>query len=385
MWLRDWLRAARLRRDARPQHHRRQRQDLRRRARRERRARARATPWYLEDTADFGLGMPDELPLATDRSREIVRFIEELVDARPRLRGGGRRLLPGRELSRATAASPASGPIRSRSRSRARSRRICATSRSGRRPSRRGHGWDSPWGRGRPGWHIECSAMAEETFGPGVRDPRRRARPRLPTPRERARAVARARPRVRAHLDAQRDARSFGGEKMSKSLGNDVTLRNVLDTWGREVAAVFFLGAHWRKPIDFGDEVLVQARRRSILPRRLLGAARGRGRGDDPRRGARRRARRRLQHSGGARSLSRVARSRGVGVVALGARSVRPRVDRPGRGGAGGARGARGAAARGARREGLRGADRLRDEIAAAGWEVRDVAEPPGYRLVRHS
>ena len=46
----------------------------------------------------------------------------------------------------------------------------------------------------------------------------------------------------------------FGGEKMSKSLGNDVSIRNVLDTWGREVALLFFMTAHWRKPIDFTDD-----------------------------------------------------------------------------------------------------------------------------------
>jgi cysteinyl-tRNA synthetase len=47
---------------------------------------------------------------------------------------------------------------------------------------------------------------------------------------------------------------------MSKSLGNDVSIRNVLDTWGREVALLFFMTAHWRKPIDFTDETLGQAR-----------------------------------------------------------------------------------------------------------------------------
>jgi cysteinyl-tRNA synthetase len=52
----------------------------------------------------------------------------------------------------------------------------------------------------------------------------------------------------------------FSGEKMSKSLGNDVSLRNVLDTWGREVVLLFFMTAHWRKPIDFTDETLEQAK-----------------------------------------------------------------------------------------------------------------------------
>ena len=72
-----------------------------------------ATAWYLEDTASFGLEMPDEQPLATETIPEIVALIEELVDVRPRLRVGRRCLLPGRqlrELRRALRA--ASGPGR---------------------------------------------------------------------------------------------------------------------------------------------------------------------------------------------------------------------------------------------------------------------------------
>src|SRR5581483_7243650 len=53
----------------------------------------------------------------------------------------------------------------------------------------------------------------------------------------------------------------LGAEKMSKSLGNVVTLRNVIDTWGREVLLLFHLTGHWRKPIDFTDEALESARR----------------------------------------------------------------------------------------------------------------------------
>jgi cysteinyl-tRNA synthetase len=51
----------------------------------------------------------------------------------------------------------------------------------------------------------------------------------------------------------------FTGDKMSKSLGNIATIAEVVETWGRETALVFFLGGHWRKPIDFSDETLTQA------------------------------------------------------------------------------------------------------------------------------
>jgi cysteinyl-tRNA synthetase len=55
----------------------------------------------------------------------------------------------------------------------------------------------------------------------------------------------------------------FTGEKMSKSLGNLVTLRDALDEWGRETLLVYFLGAHWRKPMDYSDETLTAARARA--------------------------------------------------------------------------------------------------------------------------
>ena len=155
------------RRAARPQHHRRERQDLRGRTGAKRRARLEATRWYLEDTdrlrpRDAGRrsrSRPRRCPRSSRSSKTSCR------------RGTPtRRTATSTSASRAsrhTGVSPASGSTRSRSRSRASSRRTRATSRSGRRRrtarTRRG---TSPWGRGRPGWHIECSAMAEKELGP---------------------------------------------------------------------------------------------------------------------------------------------------------------------------------------------------------------------------
>ena len=89
---------------ARPQHHGRQRQDLRGRARARAPQRApRRREWYLEDTARFGLGMPDVEPKATETIPEIVALIEELVARGHAYAVGRRRLLPRRALRRATA------------------------------------------------------------------------------------------------------------------------------------------------------------------------------------------------------------------------------------------------------------------------------------------
>ena len=62
----------------------------------------------------------------------------------------------------------------------------------------------------------------------------------------------------------------FTGEKMSKSLGNVETIRDVLDTWGAETALVFFLTAHWRKPIDFSEETMAAARAQAETLRNAL-------------------------------------------------------------------------------------------------------------------
>ena len=80
-------------------------------------------------------------------------------------------------------------------------------------------GWDAPWGRGRPGWHIECSAMIERASGRNDRHPRRRPRPHLPAPRERDRAEH-ERPRREAAgalLGAQRLPRHGRGEDVEES------------------------------------------------------------------------------------------------------------------------------------------------------------------------
>jgi cysteinyl-tRNA synthetase len=122
--------------------------------------------------------------------------------------------------------------------------------------------WDSPWGRGRPGWHIECSAMAEKHLGPafeihgGGLD--------LVFPHhENEIAQSRSLGHPFAQLWMHNGMLSFGGEEMHKSLGNDVSLRDALDRWGRETLLVFFLTGHWRKPLDYSEQTLTAAAARA--------------------------------------------------------------------------------------------------------------------------
>jgi cysteinyl-tRNA synthetase len=167
------------------------------------------------------------------------------------------------------------------------------------------------------------------------------------------------------------------GEKMSKSLGNDVSLRNVLDTWGREVVLLFFFGAHWRKPVEFGDDVLEQASSQLESFRNVFRSPSEPGDTwseleaalDDDFNTPEALA---VLHSWRDHELLRRA------LAIFGLESVAQLEDAP-----------PDIAELAERRREARdakdfsGADRLRDEIAAAGWEVRDVAEPPGYQLVR--
>jgi len=221
---------------------------------------ARATQWYLEDTRDLGLGMPDLQPKATESIPEIVRFIEELVATGYAYAAGGDvyfRVARDPEYGRLSGQRPdqmEQGEEPSALKEDPRDFALWKANKPG-----EDTWWDSPWGRGRPGWHIECSAMAEAAFGPvfeihgGGLD--------LVFPHhENELAQSNALGHEFARIWTHNGMLEFSGEKMSKSLGNDVSLRNVLDTWGREVVLLFFMTAHWRKPIDFTDETLAQAK-----------------------------------------------------------------------------------------------------------------------------
>ena len=118
--------------------------------------------------------------------------------------------------------------------------------------------WDSPWGPGRPGWHIECSAMAEAELGPsfaihgGGSD--------LVFPHhenEIAQSEAAGRPFARVWMHngmVETDA-----EKMSKSEGNIFQLSEALDRYGREAVVDYLISGHYRQPLAFGPEQMEQA------------------------------------------------------------------------------------------------------------------------------
>jgi cysteinyl-tRNA synthetase len=121
--------------------------------------------------------------------------------------------------------------------------------------------WDSPWGPGRPGWHIECSAMGKRFLGEtfdihgGGKD--------LIFPHH-ENEIAQSEAATGApfvHYWLHNGFVNINNEKMSKSLGNFFTIRDILKTTHPETLRLFVLSKHYRSPVDFSEEALLEAER----------------------------------------------------------------------------------------------------------------------------
>jgi cysteinyl-tRNA synthetase len=139
-------------------------------------------------------------------------------------------------------------------------------------------GWESPWGRGRPGWHIECSAMSAKHLGPtidihaGGQD--------LVFPHhenELAQSTCAHDGATLARYWLHNGFLSMDKTKMSKSLGNVLLVHDLIKVIPGEVIRLALLGAHYRQPLDWSDEAVDGARK---MLDRLYGAVRGIDRGD---------------------------------------------------------------------------------------------------------
>jgi cysteinyl-tRNA synthetase len=337
---------------------------------------ADASRWYVEDTSLLGLGRPDVEPTATESVPAIVDAIAELVSR------GFAYEVEGDVYFR-VARDPSYGQL-----SRQRPDQVEEQEPNPRKEDPRDFAlwkatkpgedtsWESPWGAGRPGWHIECSVMASEHLGPvfeihgGGLD--------LVFPHhENELAQSRALGHEFARIWTHNGMLQMVGEKMSKSLGNIVTLREALERWGPEAILLFFMTAHWRSPIDLSDETLEAARAQTQTFRDAFVAG-GSAEADweqlvhvleDDFNTADALAVLHGWRSAGALDSVR----RGLDLFGLG--GLAERAEAP----------AEIAALAAARAEARTAgdypeADRLRGEIEAAGWEVRDVAG--GFELV---
>ena len=123
-------------------------------------------------------------------------------------------------------------------------------------------GWDSPWGRGRPGWHIECSAMSYELFGPAFDIHGGGIDLQFPHHENEIAQSCCAHPSAGfARVWMHNEMLQVEGKKMSKSLGNFFTVRDLLDQGvPGEVIRMVYLGTHYSRPMDWTAEKAAQAK-----------------------------------------------------------------------------------------------------------------------------
>ena len=119
--------------------------------------------------------------------------------------------------------------------------------------------WDSPWGRGRPGWHIECSAMAEEILGLDFEIHGGGADLIFPHHENEIAQTEAARSRPLARIWMHNGMVRLEGEKMAKSVGNIRALHEVVEEYGRDTVIMYFVSGHYRQPLAFSPDILADA------------------------------------------------------------------------------------------------------------------------------
>jgi cysteinyl-tRNA synthetase len=233
---------------------------------------ARMTDAYFEDTGRLGLGRPDAEPLASATIGPIVELIAALIDAGHAYESGGdvyfrvRSFAPYGRLSNRDPDEMDQGE-EAGTESLKEDRldfALWKAHKEGEDTS-----WDSPWGRGRPGWHIECSAMAEAELGPefeihgGGSD--------LIFPHhENEIAQSQGAGRPFARLWMHNGMVETDAEKMSKSEGNIFQLAEALDRFGREAVVAYLVSGHYRQPLAFSKEALEESAARVERLRNFL-------------------------------------------------------------------------------------------------------------------
>ncbi len=216
---------------------------------------------YIEDTDALGLGRPDVEPYATGHIAEIVDLVQKLVQAGHAYQavsdvyydvdsfpGYGRlskqQTAEMRHGARITPGEDKEDPL---------DFALWKGSKPG-EPS-----WDSPWGTGRPGWHIECSAMSLKYLGPGF-DIHGGGRDLIFPHHENEMAQAEgALGGTFVRFWVHNGMLNIRDEKMSKSVGNIFQLRQALKEYRPEVLITFFVSSHYRSPMDFSRELLEEA------------------------------------------------------------------------------------------------------------------------------
>ena len=233
--------------------------------------------YYLEDMGALGVAPPDIAPHATQEIPAMIAMIERLIEHGNAYEAQGHVLF-------SVPSDPTYGVLSKRDRE-----AMVAGARVEVAPYKRAPadfvlwkpsdegvvGWDSPWGRGRPGWHVECSAMIERHLGETI-DIHGGGLDLIFPHHENEVAQSRC---VHGGLPLARywvhnGFVDMGSEKMSKSLGNIVTPTELLAQGHRgETLRLALLSAHYRQPLSWTDEVVAQAKTNLDRMYRALGDA----------------------------------------------------------------------------------------------------------------
>ena len=120
--------------------------------------------------------------------------------------------------------------------------------------------WESPWGMGRPGWHIECSAMSKKHLGETIDIHAGGQDLQFPHHENEIAQSECCNGVPFAHYWMHNEYININGIKMSKSLGNFKTVRDLLSVYDGEVLRFLILSGHYRNPIDFGEEIIEQSK-----------------------------------------------------------------------------------------------------------------------------
>ncbi len=240
------------------------------------------TAAYIADTDRLGLGRPDAEPLASETIGGIIALIEQLIER-------GHAYVVDGDVYFSVRSYPAYGELSHRNvdqmdqgegiEGSERKRDPLDFALWKRQKPDEDTAWDSPWGPGRPGWHIECSAMSEALLGVDFDIHGGGSDLIFPHHENEAAQTASAHDSPLARIWMHTGMVQLDREKMAKSVGNTFMLGEALDRFGRDALVMYFVGGHYRQPVEFDDERLEGA---AAQVRRIREAARGLIAGDSP-------------------------------------------------------------------------------------------------------
>jgi cysteinyl-tRNA synthetase len=230
------------------------------------------TEAYEQDTGRLGLGRPDAEPKAAEMVPEIIELIETLVDSDHAYPTGGDVYfsVPSFDGYGKLSNRPLEEMQQGEGDDAAEVKRAPQDFAlwKGFKPGEDTH-WSSPWGDGRPGWHIECSAMAEALLGVDFEIHGGGSDLVFPHHENEIAQTEAAREAPLARIWMHNGMVELEREKMAKSVGNIFLLHNALDQFGREAILMWLVGAHYRKPVAFSAELLEEAGRAAERIREL--------------------------------------------------------------------------------------------------------------------